>query len=408
MIAFAAFVGVGVYVFHGRTQMVVPSTPAAKDAASCDARVTKPELERSIELGTQFMVSHQKPAGNFDYEYDWQAKRNAKDDNAARQSGALWGLSLLHQFAGPKASPELRSALGRGLAYFDDSSVKMDRGWRYPVYRGDGDTPKGTTGGMGMAAIVTLAIMDYMRSLPAMDGGERSRWTGRVNEYIDFVAGSIRTEGTWPADYRYDTGAGVGAHSPYSDGEALLSLVIAMKYLGRDDLRPEIEHAAKEGHRVNVVEARAQEADSATTKGYYQWSSMALYELATSPMAAMTNAPPYGEWLLDLGDWILDVHHVISRERNTGYAFEGLVSSYAWAKKTKDPRAEKYRCAIHLGLSNLLGWQIGHPRAAALGGGDDPKAVGGVQNHARGPGLRIDVVQHQMHATMMAHEHLFE
>ncbi|MBX3232048.1 MAG: hypothetical protein KIT84_19965 [Labilithrix sp.] len=389
-----------------------PEVSDANEEEECGARVTKEELERSVAIGTQFMIAHQKPAGNFDYEYDWKTKQYSNDDNSARQSGALWGLSLLHAFAGAdKASPELEAALGRGLAYFDDASRTTQDGWRYPVYPAgeDGGADGGATGSapIGTAALVTLAVLDYVRSLPASDQVERPRWAKRADEYVGFLATSIRKDGTWPGEYRFETGAGAGAHSPYSDGEALLALVTAMKYHGRDDLRPVILRAAIEGHRVNVEQARAKNADSATTKGYYQWSSMAYYELATSAMGEAPDAPPYGEWLMDLADWIIDVHRIVGRPRNTGYAYEGIVSALAWAKAKKDPRADKLACTTHRGLSNLLGWQVGHPRADKLGATDDPKAVGGVQNHATESPLRIDVVQHQMHATMLAIEHLF-
>ena len=132
---------------------------------------------------------------------------------------------------------------------------------------------------------------------------------------------------------------------------------------------------------------------------------MAFYELATSKWSGDA---PYGEWLLSLADWMLDVHRVLDRQRNTGYAYEGLVPAYAWAGKIGDARrVAKYSCAIHRGLQGLLAWQVGHPRASALGPSDDPKAIGGVQNHESEPGLRIDVTQHQMHATMLALRHLF-
>ena len=59
-------------------------------------------------------------------------------------------------------------------------------------------------------------------------------------------------------------------------------------------------------------------------------------------------------------------------------------------------RVTKYGCVIHTGLGKLMSWQVGHPRAIGLGATEDPKAIGGVQNHNVEPGLRIDVVQHQM------------
>src|SRR6478752_9614130 len=71
----------------------------------CSVRVTKNELETSIELGTKYMLAHQKAGGNFDYEYDWKQKTYTNDDSSPRQAGALWGLSLLHAYYGPKSPP---------------------------------------------------------------------------------------------------------------------------------------------------------------------------------------------------------------------------------------------------------------------------------------------------------------
>jgi UDP-N-acetylmuramoyl-tripeptide--D-alanyl-D-alanine ligase len=390
--------GAGSGVLYSRTIAPKPTTKAA--AIDCSAQVTKAELEKSIELGQQYMTTHEKAAGNFDYEYDWKAKKNSDDNNEVRQAGAVWGVSLLYAYAlRTHKAPELEEGVKRAIAYFDDTSKVTATGGRYPLYRGDAATPTITKSGIGMAALVTLGLIDYARTLPP-DAPERKR----AFEYGKFLAESVKPDGTWPGDYRYDTGAGVGKNSPYSDGEALLALVTGMKYLGWDEFRPVIEKAAKGGHSINVEKPIAEEPDNTTTKGYYQWSSMALYELATSPMA---NTGPYGDWLLGLADWIIDVHRIIGKPKNTGYAYEGLVSAYAWAKEAKDPRAEKIRCVIHRGLSTLLGWQVGHPRAAKLGGGDDPKAVGGVQNHSSEPALRIDVVQHQMHAEILAIDHLF-
>lgn len=371
-----------VVVAVGAAVLVLRKKPPARH---CEEKLTRADLDRSLELGEQFMLVHQKQAGNFDYEYDWKTKENSSDDNAPRQSGALWGLGLfLADHGAAHASPELVSGLKRGIAFFDNGS-------RYPVYPNNEKT-----GGTGMAALVTLAMIEWARAYPNDD-------RKRVNEYVSFVAGLVRPDGLWPGDYSYADGTGTTPPSPYSDGEALLCLVQAMKVLGRTDLAPVIERAANEGHRINVVLARAAKADSDTTKGYYQWSSMAYYELATSDLASKA---PYGEWLLDEADWILNVHHVLGRPRNTGYAFEGLVSAYAWAKRTNNPRAADLACSIHEGLGGLLGWQVGHPRATALGSTDDKKALGGVQNHATEPPLRIDTVQHQMHATMLARQYL--
>jgi UDP-N-acetylmuramoyl-tripeptide--D-alanyl-D-alanine ligase len=401
--------GAGYYFGH-RADQKEPRRLTAKEASratndgACEWRVTKEELVRSVELGTKFLLAHQREPGNFDYLYDWKTKTYSNEDNDVRQAGALWALALLQGYAGPPAAPpELRPALEKGLAFFDKTAAEPSSGVRFPVYVVPG--AKENQGSTGTAALVALSMLDYVRGLPP-GSPQRETWTAKAKAYVKFLAQTRTESGLWFSKFHYDGGAGFGRHSPYSDGESLLALVIAMKYLGQDDLAPVVKAAAEAGHKVNVDEALAKDEDSDETKGFYQWSSMAFYELATSPMG---KDGPYGDWLVSLADWMLDVHHVLEKGRNTAYAYEGIVSAYAWAKATGDSaRAAKYECAIHHGLSVLMSWQVGHPRATELGPSDDPKAIGGIQNHKTEPGLRIDVTQHQMHATMMAIQHLFQ
>ena len=54
--------------------------------------------------------------------------------------------------------------------------------------------------------------------------------------------------------------------------------------------------------------------DSNTTKGYYQWSSMVYFELATSGWGKVNK---YGDWLIELADWMIDTHRTLKRSRNT-------------------------------------------------------------------------------------------
>jgi UDP-N-acetylmuramoyl-tripeptide--D-alanyl-D-alanine ligase len=390
----------------GKPKDKAANTPAAPydPTKPCEAKVTKEELIRSVELGTGFLITHQRPSGNFDYEYDWKAKSYSKEDSDVRQAGALWALALIQEFEGPPAPPPaLRPALEKGLAFFDTRAADAPGGGRYPVYIADGVPPD--HGGLGTSALLTLSMIDYVRGLPPSATAEREKWTARIRAYLKFIVDAREKSGLFFGKFRYDGGVPFGAHSSYSDGESLLAMVLAMKYLGMDDLAPVIKKAAEAGHRINVDTALAADKDSDETKGFYQWSSMAFYELATSSMG---KEAPYGDWLVSLADWMLDVHKVLEKQKNTGYAFEGIISAYAWAKSTGDAaHAAKFECATHRGLASLMSWQIGHPRATELGPSDDPKAIGGVQNHKTEPALRIDVTQHQMHATMMAIHHLF-
>ena len=63
----------------------------------CEQRLGRQVIDQAVELGTRFMLAHQRPAGNFTYEYDWRRRAFTKADQQVRQAGALWGLALLYQ-----------------------------------------------------------------------------------------------------------------------------------------------------------------------------------------------------------------------------------------------------------------------------------------------------------------------
>lgn len=364
-------------------------------AGRCERRLTRSTLDVSLALGTRFLLAHQKPQGNFDYEYDWRRQTLSDDDNEVRQAGALWGLSLLYQ---DRPSPELAAGIERGLDFFAGLS-NVSKGARCIAY------PNSETGGMGTVALVALAHVDYLRAASSLTAERRSALEKQLREYLQTLQRGVHPSGLWYGRYAPKNCKPEGDPSPYSDGEALLALVKAAKYLGYRELLPTIMAGAAAGKRLNIDEALAENADSDTTKGYYQWSSMAFYELATSDFP---DTRAYGDVVLRLADWMIDEHAVLTRLRNTGYAFEGLTHAYALAKQRGDARKDKLACVIDIGLDRLIGWQVGGPRPNRYTSAPaDPKGIGGVQNEAFAPGLRIDVTQHQMHATLLARRFLY-
>ena len=125
----------------------------------------------------------------------------------------------------------------------------------------------------------------------------------------------MHPSGLWYGEYALKTCRPRGEPSSYSDGEALLALVKAAKYLNKKDLLPVVMSAAAAGKRENVDNALAADSDSDVTKGYYQWSSMAFYELATSDFP---DTRSYGDTVLRLADWMVDVHDVLNVFQVTG------------------------------------------------------------------------------------------
>jgi hypothetical protein len=370
----------------------------APNSGRCQTRLSRPALDASIKLGTRFLLAHQKPAGNFDYEYDWRAQQLSDDDQETRQVGALWGLTLLYQ---ENRSPELAAAIERAFGFFDEHS-RLYKGARCTVY-----AEGGPAGRAGTIALMALSYIEYLRAATDLPSELRALYEGRLDQYLKTLVQNMHPSGLWYGEYALKTCRPQGEPSSYSDGEALLALVKAAKYLNKKDLLPVVMSAAAAGKRENVDNALAADSDSDVTKGYYQWSSMAFYELATSDFPGTRS---YGDTVLRLADWMIDVHNVLTRTRNTGYAYEGIIHAYALAKQRGDSvRQAKYRCVIDLGLEHIMSWQVGGPVSNRYTAAtpDDVKAVGGIQNAAFEPALRIDVTQHQMHATQLARQYVY-
>lgn len=364
--------------------------------------ISRAALDESLALGIDFLINNQRPAGNFNYEYDWRKKQQSEGDSQVRQAGAAWGLALIYE---DSPSARVGEPLRKAAGFFALNSRERD-GRRFIAYPGE---KKGST---GTVALVTLALIEILRTegrpqcempTPAM-----SVFREQLGQYLSFLVSARDESGMFHASYDLETGTPKGKHSPYFDGESLLALVKAAKYLGRADLWPIILESADRGWQVNVVEARKQDDDSKITKGYYQWSSMAYFEIATSDQP---NVERFGDRVIELADWMIDVHRTLRRTRNTAYAYEGIIHAYEIAKRRGDKaHEEKFAKVIQEGMTKLTSWQLG----SSIGNGyvaehdpEDKFARGGVQNHAKQAPLRIDVTQHQMHAVILARRYVY-
>ena len=229
-----------------------------------------------------------------------------------------------------------------------------------------------------------------------------------LDGYLKMLVAARTDDGRFHGWYDKRSGAVRGPPSPYYDGEALLALTKAARYLGRRDLIPTVLSAADAGHEHNVRRALAADPDSSRTKGYYQWSSMAFFEIGTS---GWPNTDKYRRYVLELADWMIHEHATLTRNLNTAYAYEGIVHAHEIARRHGDSaRVARYGAVIDIGLHQLTGWQVGHSLADGLWmdtDGAPARAHGGVQNSWANPVLRIDVVQHQMHAVILARRYVY-
>lgn len=354
--------------------------------------LTAEDLHACCALARAHLVANQLPAGNFVYAYDWQRQRTIKEDNAVRQAGAYWGLAQLHR---AQPAPESQEALARARTFWE-AARRETAGRSWFVYPGTNE------GRAGALALVLLSVVAQWRTLPASSDTERSAQRALLDAGLEQCL-RLKTEEHHFFDViDGDSGEGQGPVSPYADGEVLLAMVQSARYCQRPDLWPVIEQVAEAGYHDHVYLARLADADSAVTKGYYQWASMSWFDMIGS---GRCNAELWSERLIELACWMIDTHRVLRRRRNTAYAFEGLVCAFATARLRGDPRAAKLSNAIRIGLRALMAWQVGHPRANAYVRGapsNDPHALGGVQNARNEALLRVDVAQHQSHAALLA------
>jgi UDP-N-acetylmuramoyl-tripeptide--D-alanyl-D-alanine ligase len=198
--------------------------------------------------------------------------------------------------------------------------------------------------------------------------------------------------------------------SPYFDGEAMLCLVKAAKYLGYTEMIPLIEDSAMVLAKHYTIDQWRKDPDSKQTKGFFQWSCMAFWEYQD---AGWKNAETLGDYVLSLAWWMIHTHHTLQRTRNTAYAYEGIVHAYQLAKIRNQVTAlNELAYTIDKGLFKLTSWQVGGPLQSqnsflTANPTNDPLAIGGIMNHRKEAPLRIDVTQHQMHSIILALKYVY-
>ena len=326
-------------------------------------------------------------------------------DSQVRQAGAMWGLATIYN---DSPNPEVGAAIEKAMDFFARNSEFTLDGHRYVTYPGT------ESGRLGTVALCALAHIDYLRAAKSKIPEEKFQHYRQLLEgYLNFlITARMQTPpkaGLWHSSYSIYSGRPYGKSSPYFDGESLLALIKAAKYMGREDLQPIIIASADAGYRYNIQEALQEDPDSSTTKGYYQWGSMFFFEIATS---GWHDTEKYGDYVIDLANWMIDVHKTLTRRRNTAYAYEGIIHAYELAVQRNDIKhIEKFARVIEAGLTKLTSWQVGSPlmnKFIRSHPTDSPLAIGGVQNHRRESPLRIDVVQHQMHAVILARRYVYK
>lgn len=366
--------------------------------------VLNPEiLNKSLSLGSSFLVNNQKPAGNFNYEYDFETKTFASGDNQVRQAGALWGVALIFAY---NQDPDLKKALDKSLEFFFKFTKEGNvPGSRAIFYKNEINSKTGTV------ALVSLGIIEYLYAEKAgllkLKDSYRQILEDNLRGYIQHLL-SIQLENAHFAD-SYTSHEKTNYHSnkynPYADGEVLLTLIKAVKYLGYEELKPVFEDSAFLIAKDYTMDQWPRDPDSNLTKGFYQWSSMAFWEYQDT---GWKDSEYYGDYVENMAWWMIFTHRTLQRTRNTAYAYEGIIHAYEIAKSENNESAKSTLAfTIDRGLTKLTSWQVGGPlesRNKFLSSFNEfpPVAIGGIMNHRKEPLLRIDVTQHQMHSVILA------
>lgn len=361
------------------------------------APVDRRTLVLAVEAARAYYLNHQKAEGNFVYSRDILSGEVEDDDNQVRQAGALWGLSALNR---DRPTNDTRSAVVRGLDFFFRCTQPLAMGHSAPVYPDDDSVKSGTV------ALVCLAITELWRGQePYLTDLARGLYDTWLTTYLEYLRAMEMENGSWGKEYYVKSNQRLPQASPYYDGECLLAYCKAARYMGRNDLIPKIEKIAPLLAERYTLDTWKEDIDSEATKGFFQWGCMAFAEYV---QAGWKNADTIGDAALALAWWQLHEHRVLLRRGNTAYSLEGLLAAWQVAEIRHDSVAmQEIRDAIEDILSTLLTWQVGGPLQKYNSFLNtllriDPIATGGIMNAADSGVIRIDVVQHQVNAMLMA------
>jgi hypothetical protein len=390
------------------------ATAATEPTERLKLKMSREDLEASYELGQDFLINWQLEGGNFRYMYDWFTGDWVEDDHQVRQAGSLWGIATCYRY---RPTEKARKALDLGIRFWFKNTVDgPSEGTLNLRYPGDHRTDSGTI------ALVSLALVEYLKTDAPMDAEWRTEIEAKLDGYLAMLQWMQLDSGHISKRYDHRKKRKHPGASPYYDGESLLAMTKAARQLGKSHLVPTIERAARAMAETYTVSSWKKDIDSKNTKGFFQWGCMSFVEYY---LAQWKDYELFGDVALSLGWWMDKTHRTLSRRRNHAYAIEGVLSAWRIAHLRNDHEAETdLLFTMDRSLYKLSSWQIGGPlaknnRYLQKHGKDDPMSKGGVMNaerRAKRPKpvrqdvahqLRIDVTQHQMHAVTMSLEEVY-
>ena len=283
-----------------------------------DKKLDPPLILKSLKMGCNYIVENQiEGIGIFNYQYNFVTKQMDTSDSPVRQAGALWGLALCHNHF--PSNILYKKAIENGLKFFRQHMVDgPTEGSRMIKY------PNSEESQSGVNALYGLAIIDFLRTMVDYDLTHISDIDIPIEELKVQLKGTIKflqymqnDDLHFSKEYNFNEASKSQESSSYYDGETMLCLVKAAKYMdGYNNLIPRIEKAAPIMAKAYTIDVwRTDRHDSDKTKGFYQWSSMFFTEYY---LAKWENYEYYGDYVIILAHWIIHTHGILNRKRNTG------------------------------------------------------------------------------------------
>ncbi len=360
-------------------------------------------LIQSLEAARAYYLNQQKTEGNFKYLLDISDGQTVDDDNQVRQAGAIWGLACLNRdfFNEPT-----RRALLLGFDFFIQNIKTLPTGETVIVYPGEKNLNSGTV------ALFCLALTDFLAGQDKyLDQNTKDKYRRILFTHIGFLRTMELDDGSWSRAYELSSGIRKPVPSSYYDGETLLAYCKVARLYNRKDLIRRINFALPRLIHRYTVQTWQPDGDQDLTKGFYQWGSMAFAEYIEAGWEP--HAKLAADAALALAWWQIDENQLESKKANVAYAVEGLASAWKIAKMTGRKEAEDRLKPI---IDNIMGKLIlcqykgpfmqYNPYLMSLKN-VVPEAYGGITAAQNSPLVRIDNVQHQVHATLLTLKYLY-
>ena len=365
--------------------------------------LTREILMQSLEAARAYYLNQQKTDGNFKYLLDLSDGKTSDDDNQVRQAGAIWGLSCLNRDFFNE--PTRRSIL-LGFDFFIQNLKTLPTGETVIVYPGEKNLNSGTV------ALFCLALTDFLAGQDKyLDQNTKDKYRRILFTHLQFLRTMELDDGSWSRAYELSSGIRKPVPSSYYDGEALLAYCKAARLYNRKDLIRRINFALPRLIHRYTVQTWQPDGDQDLTKGFYQWGSMAFAEYVEAGWEP--HAKLAADAAMALAWWQIDENQLEAKKANVAYAVEGLAATWRIARMTKREAEEKQLKSV---IDNIMGKLIlcqykgpfmqYNPYLMSLKN-VVPEAYGGITAAQNSPFVRIDNVQHQVHATLLMLEYLY-